>query len=175
MVKGSGGSNGEIVSTGSVPFCVNPVQGEGQNSQNVGVNGCFRPGGVDFAGGYIFDIVTVTDGVVFRIPVVWGSVVNDYKFRNNNTWEDNFTGGNGFLYLGLCNLWRVGAIQGVVRNYEFFHTVWQACRAWKKLCLLLGGNSGKNFCTGNADRFIAGCGNVQHIFAVGADIGGLLA
>ena len=65
--------------------------------------------------------------------------MNYNKFRDNNAWKDNFTGGNSFLYLGLCNLWRVGAIQGVVRNYELFHTVWQACRAWKKLCLLLGG------------------------------------
>ena len=175
MVESSGGGDGEIVSTRPVPLRVNPVQGKGQNRQNVSINGRLWPGGIYFTGGHIFDVIPVAYSVVSGVTVVWSAVMDDDKFRNNYGWQNDFAGEYGFFYFCFRNLWRIGAIQGVVGNSKLLHGVRQSGRTWKKLSLLLSSNSGKNFGTGNADWFVAGSGNIQNIFAVRTNIGRLLA
>ena len=64
VVKGSGGGNGKIISLVPIPLRVNPVQGEGHDGQYVGGDGGLRPGRVNLAGGYIFDIIPVRDIVI---------------------------------------------------------------------------------------------------------------
>ena len=47
----------ETVSPVSIPLRINPVQSEGDNCINICPQGSFRPGGVNFAAGYVFYII----------------------------------------------------------------------------------------------------------------------
>ena len=47
----------EIIAPAPVEFRIHPVQGEGDDGQNIGPEGIFLPGGIDLAGGHVFDIV----------------------------------------------------------------------------------------------------------------------
>ena len=67
LVIGGGGGDVEVVAPAGVVLRVNPVQGEGHLSQDVGPQGGVVPGGVNLAGGYVFDVVLKGHGDVFRV------------------------------------------------------------------------------------------------------------
>ncbi len=50
LVVGGGTGNGKVIALVPVPFRVDAVQRKGHDSQHVGINGGFRPGGIDFGG-----------------------------------------------------------------------------------------------------------------------------
>ena len=72
MVVGCGRGNGKVVAFVSVPFGINPVQGEGQNGENIGNDGGFGPGCVNFTGGYIFNVIAEWDKIVGSAAVCRG-------------------------------------------------------------------------------------------------------
>ena len=47
-----------------LPLRVYPVQGKGHDGQGIGIDCIFRPGGIDFRGYYVLDIIPVTDIVI---------------------------------------------------------------------------------------------------------------
>ena len=55
-VVSSGVCDVEVKTAGSVPFGVDPVEREGHNGVDVGIQRAGRPGGIDLAGGHICDI-----------------------------------------------------------------------------------------------------------------------
>ena len=57
LVVGDGICNIEIISLAWVPFCIDPIERIGDLRQNIGPKSSFRPGGVNFAGRYVFHIV----------------------------------------------------------------------------------------------------------------------
>ena len=80
MVVGSGVGDSKIITLIAIPFSEHSVEGEGDNGQTVGDNGGFRPGGVDFTGGDILDVVFLFHIIVLRSGIAWWSVMNDYVF-----------------------------------------------------------------------------------------------
>lgn len=50
-----------------LPFGVNTVQSDGLDCQNIGKSCLFRPCGIDFAGGYIFDVIFVLFAELHKI------------------------------------------------------------------------------------------------------------
>ena len=58
LVIGGGIGDIEIIAPAAVEFRINSVQGKGNDGENIGPEGTFLPGGVDFAGGYVFDVVS---------------------------------------------------------------------------------------------------------------------
>lgn len=85
VVKGSGGGNGEVVSLIPVPLGINPVQGERHDGQHIGGDGCLGPGGVNFAGGHIFDIIPVGYIIIFCAGICGNAVVNHNGLGNHHT------------------------------------------------------------------------------------------
>ena len=85
MIEGGRRGDGKIISPVSVKFRIYPVQGKGHNGEDVGANGIFRPGGIDFAGGYIFDIVPVTDIIIFGSGVSGRTVMDHNIFGDDHT------------------------------------------------------------------------------------------
>ena len=67
MVVGGGGGNGKVVALATVPLRVNPVQGNRLDCQYIGDDRFRRPGGIDLAGCYVFDIIPVLFGVFHKI------------------------------------------------------------------------------------------------------------
>ena len=57
----------KIIPPAAVKLGVNPVQGKGNNGQDVGPEGTFIPGGVDFTGSHILDIVHEINGYIWRV------------------------------------------------------------------------------------------------------------
>lgn len=84
LVIGRGGGNGKVVALVAVPLGVHPVQGEGLYCQDVCVDGAFRPGGIDFAGSYVLDVVPVAHPVIRRGGIARHAVVDDDVF-----WDDD--------------------------------------------------------------------------------------
>ena len=66
LVIGRGGGDLKIIAPAGVKLGIHPVEGKGNDSQYVGLNGRGLPGGIDLAGGHIFDILRKGDGDVFR-------------------------------------------------------------------------------------------------------------
>ena len=64
MVKSGGRGNGEIVALVAVPLRVDTVQCETHDGQNVCRDGGTGPGGIDFTGGHILDVVPVWNVVI---------------------------------------------------------------------------------------------------------------
>ena len=85
LVVDGGGGDVEIVSPAGVVFGVDPVEGKGDLGQDVGPEGGLRPGGVDLAGGHVFDVVGKGHRHVFR-PLAGRSGVDGdglgYVWRN---------------------------------------------------------------------------------------------
>ena len=79
LVRGGGGGDLEGIAAADVVFGVDPVQGEGDLRQNIGAERRELPGGIDLAGGYIFDVVGEGDGDVFR-ALAGGAQVYGDKF-----------------------------------------------------------------------------------------------
>ena len=82
MVVGGGGGDGVVFSFIAVPLRVYPVKGKGHNCQDVGTYGVVRPGGIDFAACYIFDIVAVADIIIRGGVITYRSIVHYNVFRN---------------------------------------------------------------------------------------------
>lgn len=55
LVIGGGRGDGKVVALVPVPLRIHSVQSKGLDSENIGVNGAFRPGGIDFTGSHIFE------------------------------------------------------------------------------------------------------------------------
>ena len=66
LIVSGGAGDVEIVAPAPVEFRVHPVQGKGNDGQNVGRQGAFLPGGVNFAGRHVFDVIREADGDVGR-------------------------------------------------------------------------------------------------------------
>ena len=81
LVIGRGGGDGKIVALAPVPFRIDPVQREGHDGKDVGVDGVLRPGGVDFGAGHVFDIVRIADVVVGGGGIGGNAVVDHNIFR----------------------------------------------------------------------------------------------
>ena len=75
LVVHGGGGDVEVVAPAGVVLGVHPIQGEGDLGQDVGPQGGLRPGGVNLAGGHVFDVIGEGDGDVFR-PLVGRSSVD---------------------------------------------------------------------------------------------------
>ena len=63
-----------------VPFRIHSVQRERLNDQNIRINRTFRPGGINFAGGHIFNVILVADPVVAGGGIAGDSVMHDDIF-----------------------------------------------------------------------------------------------
>ena len=70
----------KIISPAAVKLGVNPVQGEGNNGQDVCPEGTFIPGGIDLTGSHILDIVYEINGHIWRV-VPRRSQMNRYVLR----------------------------------------------------------------------------------------------
>ena len=92
MVKGRGGGDGEIIALVPVPFRVHPVQGEGHNGQHVGPDGVGGPGGVDFAGGHVLDVILVFYIVIPGCAVPGAAVVDHDVLRHHHPAQDDLSG-----------------------------------------------------------------------------------
>ena len=68
-----------------VPLRIHSVQSKGLDSENIGVNGAFRPGGIDFTGSHIFDVILIAHPVVRGGGVRGSTIMDDDVFRNHNT------------------------------------------------------------------------------------------
>ena len=83
LVVGGRRCNGKIIALVPIPFRINPVQCERHNGKNVGINTAFRPSGIDFATGYIFDVILIGDIVVLCTAVRRHAIVDDDVFGYN--------------------------------------------------------------------------------------------
>ncbi len=62
------------------PFSINPVQCYRLYSKYVGIQGCFRPCGIDFTGGNIFNIIFVFNIIIPGTAVGRRPVMDYYIF-----------------------------------------------------------------------------------------------
>ena len=69
LVIGRGAGDVKIIATAAVKLRVYPVEGKGNNGQNVGPESAFLPSGINFAGSYVFYIIYKADCDVFRIRI----------------------------------------------------------------------------------------------------------
>ena len=76
MVKGRGGGNGKVIAAVPVMLCVDPIQRKTHDGQDIGRDGSLGPGGVDLAGGHIFDVIPV--GYVIIPGICCGRPVMDH-------------------------------------------------------------------------------------------------
>lgn len=77
LVVGGGIGDVKIVAPTPVELGVHPVEGKGDDGQNVGPEGALLPGGIDLAGSYVFDIVDKIHG-----DVLGGTVRRSQMHRN---------------------------------------------------------------------------------------------
>ena len=78
----NGGSNGKIIALIPIPLRIYAVQRKGLDCQDIGVNGGFRPGGVNFAGSDVFNIVFVPN------PIVGGAGIGGNSVMYNDIFGD---------------------------------------------------------------------------------------
>ena len=84
VIIGSGGSNRKVITFVPVPFRINPVQSKRHDSQNICPDGVVGPGGIDFAAGYIFDVIFVAYIIIACSGIVDRPIVYHYIFRDND-------------------------------------------------------------------------------------------
>ena len=72
LIVGSGRGDVEIVPLAGVELGIYPVQGKGNLRQDVGPQRGDMPGGVNLAGGDVFDVIQERDGDIFCVTV-WGA------------------------------------------------------------------------------------------------------
>ena len=84
MIVGRGGVNGEIVAAVPVELRVDPVHGEGHDGQHIGGDGSFGPVGIDFAGGYIFNVVFIRNIIIFCGRIGGSAVVDNDGLRRDD-------------------------------------------------------------------------------------------
>ena len=61
MVKGGGRCDGKIISLIPIPFCIHTIQCKRHDCQYICQNRGPGPGGINFTGSYIFNIIPITD------------------------------------------------------------------------------------------------------------------
>ena len=121
LVVGGGRGDGEIVPLSPVPLGVDPVEGKGHDGQKIGVNGVLRPGGVNLAGGHIFDVILVADPVVCGGSVLRDAVVDDHVLWNDYSAQYNLAGLRHGLDLSFGYLGREIAKECMGGNdHQFF-------------------------------------------------------
>ena len=59
----------EIISLAGVPFRIDPVECIGDLGVDIRPDGVFRPGGIDFAGRDIFDVIRKGDGDILSARI----------------------------------------------------------------------------------------------------------
>ena len=64
MVKGSGGSDREIIPFISVPLRINPVQSKRHDCQYIRPDRIFRPGRINLTGCNILDIIFIFNIII---------------------------------------------------------------------------------------------------------------
>lgn len=84
MVEGSGTGNGEVIAFVAVPFCKHPIQRKRLDCQDICLNRRFWPGGVNFAAGYVLDVIFVLDIIVGGGLVRGWPVVDYHVFRDHH-------------------------------------------------------------------------------------------
>ena len=82
LVVGGGGGDVEVIAPAGVELCVDPVQGKGDDGQDIGLDGRRLPGGVDLTGGHIFHIVREADRDVFRLLIRQAQVYGNRTGHN---------------------------------------------------------------------------------------------
>ena len=101
LIPGGGVGDVEVIAPAGVVLSVDSVEGVGHDSQNVGPQSAFVPGGVDFAGCHIFDIVGKGDRDIFRRrvgrPQMNGDGLGDYRndIGTGRHLNHRFWGGSG--------------------------------------------------------------------------------
>ena len=170
MVEGCRRCDCKVISLIAIEFRVHAVQCKGHDRKHICTDGILRPGGVNLAGGYIFNIVFVADIVILCGTVPWTAIVNDNVFRNNHTAEYDFATFRNGLDLSFWDFCRIIAVKGMCRNNEdlFLIGVFRSrCGDRIQSDILQGSYVCQNLCTGNGDWLIAFCGNLKCIFGIG--------
>lgn len=84
LIIGRGGSDRKVISAISVPLRVNPVQGKGHDRQYIGPDRGVGPGGVNFTGRHVLDIVRVEDIVIPGCGIRGRSVMYNNVLRDDH-------------------------------------------------------------------------------------------
>jgi hypothetical protein len=74
-----------------VPLRIDSVECKGHDYQEIGIDGIFGPGGVNFTGGHVFDIVFVADPVVGGGGIAGNAVVNDNVFGDHHPAQNDLS------------------------------------------------------------------------------------
>ena len=89
LVIACGGSYIKGISPAAVPFGINPVKSKSNLGIDIGTQGVFRPGGINFAGSDVFYVFRKRNCHVFRIGIRRAKVYR-YKFRHINISFNHF-------------------------------------------------------------------------------------
>ena len=76
----------KIIASAGVILQIDFVECKGDLRQDIGADGFFLPGGIDFAGGNVFNLILKADGHIFRGLVLRARMHGD-RFRDVGEWS----------------------------------------------------------------------------------------
>ena len=147
----------------TLPFRIHPVQGKGHDRQHICADGSLGPGGVDFRGGYIFDVVPIFHIIILCRSVPGRTVMHYDILRNDHPAQYDLPGFIGGLDLVLRNFRGIFPVQGMGRDDKDLFS----CIRWRQRTepyILDCRDIRQDLGSGNADRLKARCPYIQRIF-----------